>query len=89
MVSYHFGKVVTWYNISPLYKLKHTLFCDGGIHTVVYNKEMQWISSIYVDKKSRTHERVEYIDDKGEVVSGFPYVVIDVYGNERDMMALV
>lgn len=89
MTSYHFGKVITWYNDHPGYKQKHTRFLDGGVHTVVYNREMQWISSIYVDAKGRTFERVEYIDNNGEVINGMPYVIVDVYGNERDIGVLV
>ena len=87
--NYHFGKIVTWHNGSPHYKHKDTHFADGGVHTVVYNKEMKWISSVYVDAMGRTHERVEFIDDKGEVSTGFPFVVVDVYGNQLDLLALM
>jgi hypothetical protein len=76
--NYHFGKIVTWHNDSPHYKHKDTHF-----------KEMNWISSIYVDARGKTHERVEYIDDKGEVSTGFPFVVVDVYGNQRDLLVVV
>lgn len=89
MTSYHFGKTVVWYNLSPYYKEKHVHFRDGSVHMVVYNNEMKWISSIYVDIKRRTHENVDYIDEKGEVVTGVPHVVIDVCGNEREILAIV
>jgi hypothetical protein len=87
--NYHFGKIVTWHNGSPHYKHKYIHFAEGGVHTVVYNNEINWISSVYVDARGRTHERVEYIDDKGEVSTGFPFVVVDVYGNQFDLLAFV
>lgn len=89
MTSYHFGKVITWYNDHPNYKQKHTRFQDGGIHTVIYNNKMLWISSIYVDAKGHTSEYVEYIDNRGEVSIGMPSVIVDVYGNEREIGLLV
>ena len=87
--DYHFGKIITWYYDSALYSHQTTVFADGTTHCVVYNTDMKWISSIVVDVYGRSYERVEYIDNKGEITIGYPSQVIDGNGNEYDTTVIV
>ena len=61
---------------------KTTLFRDGAVHTVIYNKDFEWISSVIQYMSGETVENIYSIDENGELSISKPLVAIDGNGNQ-------
>jgi hypothetical protein len=82
-MHYHGYKTVTFTKDSSNWFHKKTVFSDGTTHYIIYNSNLDWISSVVEYPSGKIVENVEMMDKNGNLSIGKPKIVIDGNGIMR------